>query len=137
MATATEPRQEERIERHPRRVRWFHAAVYLVVLPLLFTGWRLLGGDEGRPSALARIAGMSDARLHVWLGRAFALLILVPIVTGRKGIATFVRESLRRDPGDGRWWAHWPSGLSAGGSRVTRATSIRGNGSRTSSSWGA
>ncbi len=91
-------------------MRWFHAAVYLVVLPLLFTGWRLLGGDEGRPSPLARIAGMSDARLHVWLGRAFALLILVPIVTGRKGIATFVRESLRRDPGDGRWWARWPSG---------------------------
>ena len=95
-------------------MRWFHAAVYLVVLPLLLTGWRLLGGDEGRPSPLARIAGMSDARLHVWLGRAFALLILVPIVTGRKGIATFMRESLRRDPGDRRWWARWPSGALRG-----------------------
>ena len=49
----------ERIPRHSRRVRWFHTAVYLVTLPLMFTGWWLLLGAEGSPSFLSTITGTS------------------------------------------------------------------------------
>jgi formate dehydrogenase subunit gamma len=95
-------------------VRLFHTAAYLVTLPLLLTGWWLLLGGEGHPSLLSRASGVADTRLHVWLGRALAILALVPVAVGWKGIVTFVRESLRRDPGDGRWWVRWPAGSLTG-----------------------
>lgn len=103
-----------RLERHPRRARRFHAAVYLVTLPLLLTGWWLLAGGEGRPSPIARITGLSDARLHVWLGRAFAVLVLVPVFVAPRGIATFLRETARVDRGDARWWLRWPAAVFTG-----------------------
>jgi cytochrome b subunit of formate dehydrogenase len=103
-----------RLQRHSRRVRLFHTAVYLITLPLLLTGWWLLVGGEGNPTPLARAFGTSDTRVHVWFGRALVLVVLVPLVAGRKGIATFVRETLRRDPGDGRWWIRWPAGALTG-----------------------
>ena len=105
-AAATDPRSH--LGRHSRRTRWFHAVVYLVTLPLTFTGLWLLSGSEGHPSPLARLSGMSDARLHVWLGRGLAVLVLLPLVAGRGAIVTFVRESLRSDRGDARWWPRWP-----------------------------
>jgi cytochrome b subunit of formate dehydrogenase len=95
--------------RHSSRARWFHALVYIATLPLTFTGLWLLSGSEGHPSPLSRIAGMSDARLHLWLGRVLAVLVLVPLVAGRKAIVTFVRETFRRDRGDAKWWARWPA----------------------------
>jgi hypothetical protein len=64
----------ERIERHPRRVRRFHGAVWVATLGLLVTGWWILLGGEGRPSPLARATGVADTRLHVWLGWALAAL---------------------------------------------------------------
>jgi cytochrome b subunit of formate dehydrogenase len=102
------------LNRHPRRVRLFHAAVYLTALPLLLTGWWLLLGGEGNPSPLARLFGTGDTRVHVWFGRALLVVALVPLVAGRKGIVTFVRETLRVDRGDGRWWARWPAGSLTG-----------------------
>ncbi|HEX9124413.1 MAG TPA: cytochrome b/b6 domain-containing protein [Actinomycetota bacterium] len=103
-----------RLERHPRRVRWFHAAAYLATLPVLFTGWWLLAGEEGDPSPLARALGVADIRVHVWFGRALAVLALAAIVVGRRGIATFLRETFRRDRGDGRWWLLWPAAVFTG-----------------------
>lgn len=102
------------LERHSRRVRWFHAGVYLTTLVLLGTGWWLVVGGEGRPSFLARIFGLSDVSLHVWVGRALAVLALVPLVVGRRGIATFVRETFRRNGGDLRWWVRWPAAIFTG-----------------------
>jgi formate dehydrogenase subunit gamma len=95
-------------------VRLFHAAVYLTTLPLLLTGWWLLLGGEGNPSPLARAFGTGDTRVHVWFGRALLVVALVPLATGRKGIATFVRETFRHDGGDGRWWMRWPVGALTG-----------------------
>lgn len=103
-----------RIERHGRRARLFHTAVYLATLPLLLTGWWLLLGKEGSASPLARVFGVPDTRLHVWFGFALAIVALAPLVLGRPGIATFVRESIRRDPGDARWWSRWPVGAVTG-----------------------
>ena len=55
------------IERYPRSARRLHAAVYIVTLLLLTTGWLLLIGREGEPSPLAALTGVPDVTLHVWL----------------------------------------------------------------------
>jgi cytochrome b subunit of formate dehydrogenase len=102
------------LERYSKRARWFHAAVYLPTLALLLTGWWILAGGEGHPSPLARVLEIGDTRLHVWFGRALAVVVLIPLAIGWKGVATFVRETFRRDPGDGRWWARWPAGVLSG-----------------------
>jgi cytochrome b subunit of formate dehydrogenase len=116
MATEVEKgRRIERLIRHPRRVRWFHAATYLLTIPLIWTGWWLLLGQEGHPSFLARAFGVADVRLHVWVGRVFAFLLLGVIVLGRRGVRTFARETFRRDPGDASWWVRWPRAVLTGG----------------------
>jgi formate dehydrogenase subunit gamma len=104
----------KQLQRHSRRARLFHTGIYLATLALLFTGWWILLGGEGHPTPLARATGVADTRIHVWLGRALAVLALLPLLIGRRGIATFVRETLRRDRGDGRWWARWPAGALTG-----------------------
>jgi cytochrome b subunit of formate dehydrogenase len=103
-----------RLRRYARRVRLFHAGVYVTTLALLLTGWWLFLGGEGHPSPLARVFDVADTRLHVWVGKALAVLVLVPLLVGRKGIATFVRETFRRDRGDARWWVRWPAGAFTG-----------------------
>jgi cytochrome b subunit of formate dehydrogenase len=116
MATEVERRQQaERLTRHPRRVRWFHAAIYLLTIPLIWTGGWLLFGEEAHPSFLARAFGVADVRLHVLVGRVFALLILGVIVVGWRGVRTFVRETFRRDAGDAAWWIRWPRAVFTGG----------------------
>jgi cytochrome b subunit of formate dehydrogenase len=102
------------LERYSKRARWFHAAVYVPTLALLVTGWWILAGGEGHPSPLAHVLDVGDTRLHVWFGRALAVVVLIPLAIGWKGIAMFVRETFRRDPGDGRWWAGWPAGALTG-----------------------
>jgi cytochrome b subunit of formate dehydrogenase len=42
------------------------------------------------------------------------VVALLPVVLGRRGIATFLRETFRRDRGDARWWVRWPLGALAG-----------------------
>ncbi|HTG47034.1 MAG TPA: cytochrome b/b6 domain-containing protein [Actinomycetota bacterium] len=103
MGPATEP-----IRRHGRVGRWFHAAVYLTVLPLMATGWWLIVGREGQQSPLARLAGMSDAHLHRLLGWALAGATLAGLALGARGIPGALRETFRRDRGDGRWLLRWP-----------------------------
>lgn len=102
------------LPRHPRRVRLLHAGVYLTTLALLLTGWWLTLGGEGRPSPLSRVLGVADTQVHVWVGWALALLALVPLLVGRRGVVTFLRETFRRDRGDGRWWVRWPAGALTG-----------------------
>jgi formate dehydrogenase subunit gamma len=102
------------LQRYSRRVRLFHTGIYLVTLALLLTGWWLLLGGEGRPSPLARTFDVPDTRLHVWVGRVLVVLVLLPLAVGRRGIATFTRETFRRDRGDGNWWRRWPAGVLTG-----------------------
>jgi cytochrome b subunit of formate dehydrogenase len=102
------------IERHGRRARRFHAAVYIVTLVLLFTGWWLLVGREGEPSLLARASGQPDTTIHQWFGWALVALATGPILVGRKGIATFVRETIRFDRGDAIWLMRWPGAVFSG-----------------------
>ena len=96
------------IERYSRGARRFHAAVYVVTLLLLGTGWWLLAGREGQPSPLAAVTGISDTTIHVWLGWGLLVLALLPVVIAARGVAAFVRETLRRDPGDLHWLARLP-----------------------------
>jgi cytochrome b subunit of formate dehydrogenase len=99
------------VERYRRSVRWLHVGVYLTVLVLLATGGWLLLGNEGDPSPLSRLAGMPDTRLHVWVGWAFAGVVLVGVVVGVRGAWTFVAESLRVDRGDLTWLRSWPGAV--------------------------
>ena len=116
MATEVEQRRGAgRLTRHPRRVRWFHTAIYLLTIALIWTGGWLLFGEEAQPSFLARAFGVADVRLHVWAGRLLLLAAVAVIVFGRRGVRTFVRETFRRDPGDARWWARWPRAVLTGG----------------------
>ena len=109
MATAT-----DRIERYGRRARWLHAAVYVSTLALLATGLWLLGGQEGHPSILARVTGVADTRLHVWLGWALTAVVALGLAAGLRGIPQFLRETVRHDRGDLRWFVRWPKGVVTG-----------------------
>lgn len=91
------------VERYSRTARRFHTVVYVVTLLLLATGWLLLAGGEGQPSPLARLTGVPDVMLHVWLGWALLLLAILPLGFALRGVAMFVRETFRRDPGDLGW----------------------------------
>ena len=78
------------------------------------TGLWILTGGEGHPSPLARITGIGDTELHVWLGRALAVLVLALFLGGPRAIVPFVRETLRHDGGDGRWWVRLPAAVVTG-----------------------
>jgi len=80
-----------KLERYSRSARRLHTAVYLLTLFLLATGWWLLVGREGEPSPVAR-----------------------PLVLARRGVAAFMRETLRRDPGDLGWLLRWPLAIVTG-----------------------
>jgi formate dehydrogenase subunit gamma len=101
-------------ERHGRRVRWFHLATYVVTLPLVVTGWWITLGGEGRPSPIARSFGTGDVTVHLWLGRTLAVLVVLPLLIGRRGVATFLRETARVDRGDVTWWRRWPAAIFTG-----------------------
>ena len=109
VATAT-----DRIERYGRPARWLHAAVYLTTLALLATGLWLLGGQEGHPSILSRATGIGDTRLHIWLGWALAVVAGLGLVAGVRAIPTFLRETVRHDRGDLRWFVRWPKAVFTG-----------------------
>jgi formate dehydrogenase subunit gamma len=102
------------IERYPRSARRFHAAVYVITLLLLATGWWLLAGREGQPTPIALLTGIPDTQLHVWLGWALVAIALVPLPFAMRGVAAFVRETVRYDPGDAGWLLRWPLGVITG-----------------------
>jgi cytochrome b subunit of formate dehydrogenase len=106
------------VVRNNRRARLLHTAFYVVTLILLFTGWWLLSGHEGRPSVLARLVDEPDVELHRQAGWALAAVAVVAVTLGARGAFTFVRETLRIDRGDGRWLARFPGAALTG--RFTR-----------------
>ncbi|HEX6425050.1 MAG TPA: cytochrome b/b6 domain-containing protein [Acidimicrobiales bacterium] len=110
-ATTTEPGA---VVRNNRATRWFHAATFLVTAVLLATGWWLRTGHEGSPSLLAEVAGRSDADLHRQAGWASVALAGAGVTLGVRAAWTFVRETLRVDRGDARWFRRWPVGALAG-----------------------
>jgi formate dehydrogenase subunit gamma len=102
------------VERYPRSARRYHTAIYLVTLLLLATGWWLLTGREGQPSPIARLLGVPDVQLHVWLGWALLIMALLPLPFAIRGVKTFVRETVRRDKGDLRWLIRLPAAIVTG-----------------------
>ncbi len=102
------------VERNPRAARWFHAGVYVAVIVLLVTGWWLLLGNEGDPSVVARVTGVSDTAVHTVTGWVLAGLTVLAVVVGAKGWRTFWRESVRFRHGDGAWFRRWPAAVLTG-----------------------
>ena len=104
----------DRIERHGRRARWLHAAVYLPTLALLATGLWLLGGKEGHASILSRATGVADTTLHIWFGWALTAVVVLGLVAGIRAIPSFLHETVRHDSGDLRWFLRWPKAVFTG-----------------------
>jgi cytochrome b subunit of formate dehydrogenase len=100
--------------RYNRPARWFHAATYLVTFVLLATGWWLWDGREGEPSLLARLFDRPDTDLHRQAGWVLVGLAGAGLTLGIRGAWRFVRETVRVNRGDGRWFWHWPRGALTG-----------------------
>ena len=108
------PRHVAVVQRYTRRTRWFHAATYLTVLVLLGTGWWLLTGREGQPSPLATLTGLPDPELHTYAGWGLAGLSVLGVTVGARAAGTFLRESVRHEPGDLRWFQRFPLAVLTG-----------------------
>ncbi|MBQ0906016.1 cytochrome b/b6 domain-containing protein [Micromonospora sp. U21] len=102
------------VRRYSRATRSFHALTYLTVLVLLGTGWWLVAGREGQPSVAARLTGVADTSLHLDAGWALTALAASAVTLGVRATRAFLRESLRYDHGDLRWFARWPGALMTG-----------------------
>ncbi len=94
--------------RYRRAARWFHAATYLLVLTLLYTGWWLLSGHEGKPSVLASLFDTGDVDLHKRAGWLLVALAGIGVTIGARAAFTFVKETFRFDRGDLRWFRRLP-----------------------------
>lgn len=107
-------RTRTHVVRNNRRTRWFHAGVYVIALLLLGTGLWLLGGQEGRPSVLARLTNVPDTQLHTWMGWAFTALSALGVILGWRAAITLARSSVRFERNDLKWFARWPRALFTG-----------------------
>jgi cytochrome b subunit of formate dehydrogenase len=102
------------VERNNARTRWLHAAVYLTVLVLLFTGWWLTLGQEGRPSLLARLADRPDTEIHTTVGWVFIGVAAFGVVFGWRAAWTLLSDSVRFRRSDLRWFVRWPVAVFTG-----------------------
>jgi cytochrome b subunit of formate dehydrogenase len=102
------------VERYRRSARRYHAAIYVLTLLLLATGWWLLTGREGEPSPLAALTGIPDVQLHVWFGWGLLVAAVAPLPFARRGVSRFLRETFRYDRGDLRWLRHLPVAVITG-----------------------
>jgi cytochrome b subunit of formate dehydrogenase len=102
------------VERNNRRTRWLHATVYLTVLVLLFTGWWLTLGQEGRPSVLARLVNQPDTEIHTNIGWVFIAIAAVGVVIGWRAAWTLLSDSVRFRRTELRWFARWPAAVFTG-----------------------
>ena len=108
------------VVRNTRPTRWYHGATFVVTSVLLATGWWLRAGQEGRPSALARVLDTPDTEVHRTAGWVLVGLAAAGITLGVRAAWTFARETLRVDRGDGRWFLRWPAGALTGRFRPHR-----------------
>jgi cytochrome b subunit of formate dehydrogenase len=102
------------VRRYSRPTRWYHTAFYATTLVLLGTGWWLLRGHEGQRSVLSKLLDLPDVEIHRRAGWVLAALAAVGITLGVRAAWTFVRETVRVDRGDGRWFVRWPIGVLTG-----------------------
>jgi cytochrome b subunit of formate dehydrogenase len=102
------------VERYRRPARWFHAGIYVSVLILIVTGWWLLFGQEGRPSPLASITGITDTSLHKLVGWIMAGFALAGLLLGARAVPSFLAESLRLRRSELGWFARWPAAVFTG-----------------------
>jgi formate dehydrogenase subunit gamma len=108
------------VQRYGRKSRWFHAGVYVSTFVALGTGLWIHFGQEGRASFLARLLNRPDITLHEDAGWVLVALLGAVVLFGSRGIATFVRGSLRFERGDGAWIAGWPKAALTGKFRFHR-----------------
>jgi cytochrome b subunit of formate dehydrogenase len=113
-AAATAGPRREVVQRYNRLTRWFHAGIYLTVLPLLATGWWLLLGQEGDPSLLARVISLPDTVLHRRLGWVLLGVAGLGLLLGIRAVGTFLRETARFRRSDLGWFARWPRAVFTG-----------------------
>lgn len=102
------------IERNNARTRWLHAAVYVMALVLLGTGWWLTLGGEGRPSVLAQLIRQPDTDIHTTVGWVFTAVAGLGIVVGWRAARTLLSDSVRFRRTDIRWFARWPKAVFTG-----------------------
>ena len=107
--TATPPAR-----RNNRATRWYHGANLVVVGVLLGTGWWLRAGHEGEPSVLSDLLGAPDTEVHRSAGWVLLGLAAAALILGARGTWTFLRETVRADRGDLRWFRSWPRGAVTG-----------------------
>jgi cytochrome b subunit of formate dehydrogenase len=115
--TTTEPagrRPGPRPVRDNLATRAYHGANVVVVGVLLLTGWWLRTGQEGRPSVLADLLGEPDTEIHRTAGWVLVGLAGAGVTLGARAAWTFLRETVRLDRGDGRWFLRWPAGALTG-----------------------
>ncbi|SDU85650.1 cytochrome b/b6 domain-containing protein [Jiangella alkaliphila] len=111
--SAARPRPDT-VQRYGRAARWLHVWVYLTVLTLLATGWWFVLYGYHRPTLAARLLGQPDMTIHQVAGYLLTAVLLGWAVFGPRGIAAFVRHTLRYRRGDGRWLADWPKAAVTG-----------------------
>jgi cytochrome b subunit of formate dehydrogenase len=112
MTTTTE--SDQTVERNNVRTRWLHAAVYVCVLVLLFTGWWLTLGHEGSPSILARLVDRPDTEIHTQVGWALVVIMSAGVILGCRAAWTLVADSVRFRRTDIRWFLRWPIAVFTG-----------------------
>jgi cytochrome b subunit of formate dehydrogenase len=105
---------DDAVVRYNRATRLFHAAVYLVTFLLLGTGWWLRTGHEGRPSVAARILDTPDTEVHRRAGWVLTVLFGLGLTLGVRAAYRFVRETVRVNRSDWRWFVRWPIGALTG-----------------------
>jgi cytochrome b subunit of formate dehydrogenase len=112
--TGRRDRRRDAIVRNNAATRWFHAATFVATFVLLFTGWWLRAGREGRPSVLADVLDTPDTEVHRTAGWALAGIAAAGLTVGVRAASTFARETVRIDRGDARWLRRWPVGALTG-----------------------
>jgi cytochrome b subunit of formate dehydrogenase len=102
------------VTRNNARTRWFHAAVYVTVLVLMFTGWWLTLGQEGDPSVLSQLVDKPDTEIHTDVGYVFAGLAALGVLLGWRAARTILVDSVRFRRSDLRWFARLPLAVFTG-----------------------
>lgn len=107
-------RVDANLIRNRRAARLLHAAVYGLTIGLIYTGWWLLSGHEGRPSVIARAVRLPDTTVHPRLGWALIGVIAVGTVVWRRSTVGFLRETVTFRRSDLRWALRWPLAVFTG-----------------------